>query len=30
MATDIAPFVEVVTTAFFERIKPYATGKLAG
>jgi len=25
---EIAPFVDVVTAAFFERIKPYATGKL--
>lgn len=25
---DIAPFVDVVTAAFFERIKPFVTGKL--
>lgn len=27
-AAPIAPFVDVVTAAFFERIKPYATGKM--
>jgi hypothetical protein len=27
-AIEVAPFVDVVTAAFFERIKPYATGKL--
>lgn len=27
-AVDVAPFVDVVTAAFFERIKPYVKGKL--